>query len=101
MSYGQFDAIRQNHKTRTLYAYTLSSQDFISFKASFSFLFKLVLGFRILLGLNKSFSIASVKSSKLLHFVFERNNLDVVNFFLGGFGITLIFPAVGSSDKIS
>ena len=60
------------------------------------------LGFRILLELSKSFSITSMKSSKLLHFVsFEQNNIDVVNFFLGGFGITLILPAVGGSDKIS
>ena len=81
---------------------TLSLQDFISFKANFSFLFRLFLGFRILLGLNKSFSIASMKSSKLLHFVsFERYNLDVVDFFLGGFGIALMLSAVGVSAKIS
>ena len=56
--------------------------------------------FQILLGLNKSFSIASVKSSKLLHFAsFEWNNVDVVDFFIGRFGITLILPAVRGSDK--
>ena len=43
---------------------------------------------KILLGLNKLFSIASMKSSKLLHFVsFEWYNLDVIDFFLGGFRI--------------
>ena len=42
-----------------------------------------------------------MKSSKLLHFVsFERYNLDIVDFFLGGCGITLILPAVHGSDKI-
>ena len=49
----------------------------------------------MLFRLSKSFSIASMKSSVLWHFVsFEGNNLDVVNFFLGGFEITLILPAV-------
>lgn len=81
---------------------TLSSQHFISFKTSFSFLFKLFLGFQILLGLNKSFFVASINSSKLLHFVsIERNNVDVVNFFLGGYGISLISSTVGGYDKIS
>ena len=112
MSYAQFDValyFHNHYSTKPqiknlclVTRITLSSQDFISFKASFSFLFRLFLGFRILLGLNKSFSIASMKSSKLLHLVsFERNNLDVVDFFLGGFGTTLILPAVGGSDKIS
>ena len=42
-----------------------------------------------------------MKSPKLFHFVsFEQNNLDVVDFFLGGFGITLILPVVDGSDKI-
>ena len=60
---------------------TLLSQDFISFKAIFLLLFRLCLGLRILLGLNKSFSVTSMKSFKLLHFVsFIRNNLDVVDF---------------------
>ena len=81
---------------------SLSSQDLISFKAKFPFLFRLFLGFQILLGLNKSFSIASMKSSKLLHFVsFEHYNVDVVDFFLGAFGITLILLAVGGTAKTS
>ena len=43
-----------------------------------------------------------MKSSKLLHFgSFEKHNPDVVDFFLGGFGITLILSAVAGSDKIS
>ena len=96
--------IRQNHKTRN---FVLSTYYFIVpwfhfFDASFSFLSILLLGFRVLLGLNNSFSIASMKSSKLLPFVsFDRNNLDVTNFFLGGFGITLILPAVGGCNKNS
>lgn len=48
----------------------LLSPNFIFFKVSFSFLFKLFLCFQILVGLNKSFSTASIKGSKLLHFAF-------------------------------
>ena len=58
-----------------------------------------------------------MESSQLLRFhSFEWNNLDVADFFLGGFGITLllpsgiisilsgitlILPTVGGFDKIS
>ena len=83
-------------RTRVFYAYYFMIPRFDFFQS-----FILFLGFRTLLGLDKSFSIASIKSFKLMHFVsFERNNLDVVNFYLGGFGITLILPAVGGLDKI-
>ena len=37
-----------------------------------------------------------------MHFIyFERNNLDVVNVFLGWFWVLLILSAVGGSNKIS
>ena len=43
-----------------------------------------------------------MESSQLLRFhSSEWNNLDVADFFLGGFGITLILPTVGGFDKIS
>ena len=54
-----------------------------------------------MLGLNNLFSIASMKSSKLFYFVsFEWYNLDVDDFFLGGFGITIILSGVGGSKLI-
>ena len=69
-------------------------------KVVFSFVFKLFLCFRILVGLNNSFSTASIKGSKLLHSVsFEENNLDVANVFLSGFGISLILSALGRCDR--
>ena len=81
---------------------TLSCQDFTSFKATFSLSFRVFLSFGILVGSNKSFSIAWRKSSKVLHFVsFNQNNLDVVNFFLSGFRITLTLSIVSGSHKLS